>query len=359
MTIYTDLHQIFSLTANYKNCLYVTVSNNEFNLNNTGSQLLTYLKTVNAKRIIKNNSFLELKDVECLYQNSKINNVDCIIAIGDDTVMNSAKFIALAFSNNLNSLKQIANNQNNLKNSINMIFVPTTCGSGVEATDTAFIFDNKKSISISDNSLIPNNIILDPNLLENMPPTICHSCYLDALSQAIESMWSINATLQSIKYAKDAIKYILNALSNYSYNTCGFWNNLQQGAFLSGQAVNIAKTVLPHAISESLTAYYQIPHGLSVFITLPEIVKLFNIQSLSTVYNDLYTLFNVNNISELQQKLKAIMSDDGKCHTTLNKYGLHNNSDTSLIASETVVSKNYPITISKSQIETILNAILD
>ena len=113
-----------------------------------------------------------------------------IVAVGGGTVIDIAKIIGLSVSNGLLAVENILDNPVGLANSIPTICVPTTCGTGSEATHFAVVYSCGKKYSIAHQSMRPGIAILDWRFLVALPERIRNATVLDALSQAIESIWA-------------------------------------------------------------------------------------------------------------------------------------------------------------------------
>ena len=231
-----------------------------------------------------------------------------------------AKIISIAYSNNCSTVKEVLSNKK-LKNRIDLIFIPTTVGSGSEATTFAVMYKNKTKYSLNNKSIEPKYVILDPKLLNSLPNKILHYTMLDALAHSIESIWAVAGTAKSKYYAKEAIKLILSSMSNH--NTINRLDDLQLGSHLAGKAINISRTTIPHSISYPLSSYFKIHHGLAVFLILPSMVKLnfhtneydinknTRLSSINKSYSTLFKLFEVKNIKSFYNKLNTILTDFG------------------------------------------------
>ena len=180
----------------------------------------------------------------------QLKNQDCLIALGGGNVIDFSKGLKF-FSN---------------KNKIDLISIPTTCGSGSESTKFFVCYENELKISLVSEDIISKFVILDHNNLIGLSKMNLVSSYLDAFSQGIESFWSINATTKSKNHSLLALSHLIKAKENIlSYNkTCLI--NAQLGAHYAGKAINISKTSAPHAFSYFFNKY-DIPHGIAVNIT--------------------------------------------------------------------------------------------
>ncbi len=188
----------------------------------------------------------------------KENNLENILVIGGGSAIDVAKCIKL-FSNmddNKNYLEQEIK-----ENNVNLLAVPTTAGTGSEATKYAVIYYNNKKQSITHESCIPSLVLFLPELLDTLPLYQKKSTVLDALSHSIESIWSINSNEESTNYSVESIKLILNNFKDYLNNNKETYNDMLKAANLAGKAINITETTAGHAMCYKLTSLYGISHG--------------------------------------------------------------------------------------------------
>ena len=189
------------------------------------------------------------------------NKCDGIIAIGGGSPIDVAKCIKL-FSKLENPIMFLEKKYK--QSNIPLIVVPTTCGTGSEATKFAVIYYKGEKQSIEHDSILPDYVILEPSLIIDLPDYQKKSTMLDALCQSIESYWSINSNNESKKYSKISIELILNNYKNYLNNDINAIKEMQKGAYYSGRAINITRTTAAHAMSYKLTSLYGVAHGHAV-----------------------------------------------------------------------------------------------
>lgn len=211
--------------------------------------------------IIKFNDFKPNPDYESVVNGVELfnrNNCDCIVAVGGGSAIDVAKCIKL-YSNmkhDENYLKQKI-----IPNSIKLLAIPTTAGTGSEATRYAVIYYNDKKQSVTDESCIPSAVMLDPLLLKTLPEYQRKSTMLDAFCHAIESFWSVNSTKESKSYSTKAIKLILDNIDKYLANDDNGNSGMLKAANTAGRAINITQTTAGHAMCYMLTSLYSIAHG--------------------------------------------------------------------------------------------------
>ncbi len=182
---------------------------------------------------------------------------DIVVAVGGGHVMDIAK--AINFYTNKKPL----------------VAVPTTAGSGSEATPFAVVYKDGVKTSLEDASILPTYAIVDSDLVRSVPQDIAVASALDALAQAIESCWAVGATDESRGYARDALqlvwKNITPAVKSHDPHALEF---LCRGAHLAGKAIAISKTTACHALSYALTSRFGVPHGVAVAVFLPGMMRL-------------------------------------------------------------------------------------
>jgi alcohol dehydrogenase len=196
-------------------------------------------------------------------------NCQALIAVGGGSVLDISKLIK-AFSDSKGDLSEkVHDNHVGLCNTP-MIAFPTTAGSGSEATQFAVVYVDEKKFSVSDEKLLPELSFLVPEFTHSTSSYLSASTGMDAMSQAIESFWSVNSTEESREYSKEALQILWKFLPRaVQDNDEASKLMVMHASHLAGKAINIAKTTAAHAISYSFTSYYGIPHGHAVALTLP------------------------------------------------------------------------------------------
>ncbi|MDR0831942.1 MAG: iron-containing alcohol dehydrogenase, partial [Bacillales bacterium] len=198
------------------------------------------------------------------------NNCDSIIAIGGGSAMDVGKAIKLMLLTKDRSLETTKIEKYYY---IPLLAIPTTAGTGSESTRFAVVYKDNEKMSLSQDEILPTDVIFEIGLLKTLPQEVKVNTLFDALVQSIESIWSINATKESQQYAKKAIRLISKNIDIYIKNNEAI-EIMQKAANLSGKAINISQTTAAHALSYKLTSLFGIPHGKAVAMCLPECWKL-------------------------------------------------------------------------------------
>lgn len=195
----------------------------------------------------------------------RANQCDAIFAIGGGSAMDVGKCVK-AFSNmdcTVNFLEQTI-----APNDIPYFVMPTTAGTGSEATSFAVIYYEGEKQSIGDLSLIPEIVFLKSSILETLPFWQKKVTMLDAICHCVESFWAVNATKESREYAQQGLRTILMYYCPYLNGDVKAAEHMLWASYYAGKAINISKTTAAHAMSYKLTRLYGIPHGQAVALSL-------------------------------------------------------------------------------------------
>lgn len=200
----------------------------------------------------------------------KDHGCDTILAIGGGSAIDVAKCIK-AFAPMGDDVPYYK--QPIVASSIHLVAVPTTAGTGSESTQFAVIYIDGEKASLSHPCLLPEYAILEPSVLLTLPSYQKKCSMLDALCQALESWWSVNADVQSISFSKHAVQQWLESQNGYLENTSEGNMGMLLASNLAGRAINITKTTAPHAMSYKMTTLFKIPHGHAVALAFPHVWK--------------------------------------------------------------------------------------
>ncbi|HNX68311.1 MAG TPA: iron-containing alcohol dehydrogenase [Candidatus Omnitrophota bacterium] len=257
-----------------------------------------------------------LEEISAIIQKGRFLKADWIAGIGGGSVLDLAKAAAGLFH-----AKEAPGYYQEggalAEKGIPWIAVPTTAGSGSEATLNSVIINPEKKVklSIRHTNFLAAKVILDPELLRGAPfQVLCHSG-MDALVQAYESFISKNSTWFSENYALKAIqlinRHIVPALTNGKDEDL---EAMMLGSFLSGLAFSHSRLGVIHGIAHPLGVLYGLPHGLicsvcfapSIKLNLPVIRQKYDIMSRAVGMDFLVR------ITELVTTLKIVSPFKGK-----------------------------------------------
>ncbi|MCD6569857.1 MAG: iron-containing alcohol dehydrogenase [Deltaproteobacteria bacterium] len=203
-------------------------------------------------------------------------DIDAVIGIGGGSSIDSAKVAAASIGNEGDIDKYIGIDQLK-KDSIPMIAIPTTAGTGSEVTPIAILSDEKEHLKkgIVSNKIIPKCAILDPTLTVGMPQHITAFTGMDALTHAIEAYTSVNASDYSDPLALRAVTLISNNIRKAYKNGTDIKAReaMLKGSLLAGIAFANAGVTAVHAFAYPLGGTYHIPHGLANSVMLPVVME--------------------------------------------------------------------------------------
>ena len=285
------------------------------------------------------------------------NDCDFIISIGGGSAIDTAKCINMLRNNHNRAELREAPRACHLA-------VPTTAGTGSESTCFAVIYRNGEKLSIEHRNITPEYVVLDPEFLTTLPYYHKKSALLDALCQAIESIWANGSTNQSKTYAISAIRVILENADIYFGVADGNKEKanlmILQATNLSGKAINISKTTAAHAMSYRLSTMFGIAHGHAVALCLPHVWRhlIENHRSNEAALIDLNTAFSVKTHKEAYDTisrffLKWDISYNFNCGESIN------NIIDDLVSSVNVQRlSNHPVNLSKSVLADIYRKII-
>ncbi len=203
---------------------------------------------------------------------------DSILAVGGGSSIDVAKAVKYFISID-SSMIDCFNEKKLPKLDIPLVAIPTTAGSGSEATPFAVLYKDGKKVSIQHLSLIPEIAVLLPDPLLILPKYVKCTSFMDAFSQAIESYWSPFSTNESRSYAKFAIENLVDMLDSYIFSAPDLESasTVMQASYFAGRAIAITRTTAPHAMSYKLTSEFGIAHGHAVALSLIQVWKYMNV----------------------------------------------------------------------------------
>ncbi|MBK8551379.1 MAG: phosphonoacetaldehyde reductase [Ignavibacteria bacterium] len=297
---------------------------------------------------------------------------DIVIAVGGGSVIDIAKSVNILSSQEERPESIITGRSKIINKGKPLIAIPTTSGSGSEATHFAVVYIGKQKYSLAHEFILPDYAITDPQLTFNLPPDITAASGIDAFAQAIESYWNVNANEESKKYSAEAVTLILDNLIR-TVNTPDEESriSMSKAAHLAGKAINITKTTASHALSYSMTTNFGTVHGQAVGITLGEFLEYnYNVsgkdlngrKSLSEVKNnmdELLKLLGCKNVTEGKTIIKELMLKTG-LKTKLPELNIKTEDDLKLIINEVNLERlqNNPRKVTVEGLEEILRNIL-
>lgn len=214
----------------------------------------------------------ELAVVTAAAELGKAKNADCVMALGGGSVMDTAKVVNILLTKGGQVQDHMGAQLINEK-LLPSIFIPTTAGTGAEVTQFAVILDSKKNLKLpfSENAIIPDIAILDPELTKSMPSKLTAATGMDALTHAIEAYVSTESNPATEAFALRAIELISSNILQAAAvpDDMEARGAMLSASFMAGAAFSTSGVGIVHAISHALGGVYHIPHGLANSILLP------------------------------------------------------------------------------------------
>lgn len=227
-------------------------------------------------------------------------NYDGLIALGGGSPIDSAKAIAILgkFGGKIRDYKfprQV--NEAGLP----IIAIPTTAGTGSEATKFTIITDNAKNEKLLcvGSGFMPIACIIDYRLTLTLPPRITADTGIDAMTHAMEAYVSQKRNAYSDQQALSALRLIGSSLQQayHNGNDESAREAMMLGSTLAGIAFCNASVALVHGMSRPIGAFFHVPHGLSNAMLLPSVTE-FSIPSAPQRYADCAVALGVATITD-------------------------------------------------------------
>ena len=155
-----------------------------------------------------------------------------------------------------------------------LVLIPTTAGTGSEATKFTIITDSKKNVKmlLKGDALLPDLAIIDPKFSMTAPKEVTAATGMDALTHAVESYTSRKANPLTDTFALSAIdrifKYLPVAFNNSENKKAR--EEMALAAYEAGVCINNSSVTLVHGMSRPIGAVFHVPHGISNAMLIKE-----------------------------------------------------------------------------------------
>jgi alcohol dehydrogenase class IV len=309
--------------------------------------------------------------------NYRDKNIDLVIGIGGGSVTDAAKAISAMIPKEdsvKNYLEGIGTKTHDGEK-IPYIAIPTTSGTGSEATKNAVISEVgpegfKKSLR--HDNLIPNIAIIDPELMISCPPSITAACGMDAFTQLLEAYVSTNSSpmTDALSYSgmkfmsKNMISACSNGASDVKVRAAMAYGSLMSGITLANAGLGIV-----HGLASPIGGFFDIPHGVVCGTLLAEATRI-NIKNLKVMgatgkeglkkHADIGALLSGNNFvgeGEIDKYCSILIEMLDKWTEELKidklgKYGLTSDDVEKIIKNASL--KNNPVNLTKEDIKKII-----
>lgn len=234
------------------------------------------LKYTLFKDVVPNPTIDNIEAGIALY---KEGNCKGIVAFGGGSPMDCAKGIGARIARPNKPVSKMKGVLKVLKKIPPFFAVPTTAGTGSEATLAAVITDSKThdKYAINDPVLIPHYAVLDPELTVKLPKHITSTTGMDALTHAVEAYIGRSNNKLTSDLSEKATKLIFENITKAYDNgeDIEARQNMQLAAYYAGISFARAYVGYVHAIAHSLGGQYGVPHGLANSVILPYVLDYF------------------------------------------------------------------------------------
>ena len=224
---------------------------------------------------------------------AKADGCGAVLAIGGGSVLDCAKAVAMLATNGGTVVDYQMNGKPIVNRTLPFFAVPTTSGTGSEASKVSVVYnpDNGLKKSFYSQYMIADTVILDPLMTVGLPESVTVSTGIDALSHAIESYVSLNATPYTEMFSMQAMRLVVKALKACVNNPHDVEarSDMALASYFGGCALN-AGIGLDHIIAQPLGGITHIPHGVACAIFLPYAME-YNVDYATDKYCDIARVF--------------------------------------------------------------------
>ena len=246
------------------------------------------------------------------------NECDVVIGVGGGSAIDSAKAIALAAKHGGSAWDyteryfEPENVRRPTTKGLPILTVPTTAGTGTEATHVSVVnnHDLRMKCAIINENIYPDVSIIDPELMVTVPKKVSAHTGVDTFAHAFESYISKGATEWSRMLAKrsmelfaQSIRAAVNEPKNIDARA-----QMALSCTLAGAAFVQSGLALPHAIGQPVSAITDAPHGATLAVCLPVIIK-WTIPEAEADFADVSEILDPS-VRDLQQSEKATLLPD-------------------------------------------------
>jgi alcohol dehydrogenase class IV len=216
-----------------------------------------------------------VEDVSKVIALARNPQADLLIGFGGGSVMDTAKLASVLLGASC-TVRDLLRDPSLIVKRCRTLMIPTTCGTGSEATCNAIVAVPEEQVKkgIVNPALIPDEVILDPNLAAGLPGPIIASTGVDALAHCVECYTSKKATPLSDLYAAAGAKLIFKNIERaYTGGDSEALGNMLLGAYYGGVAITGSGTTAVHALAYPLGGRYHIAHGVSNAVLFAKVMR--------------------------------------------------------------------------------------
>ena len=308
--------------------------------------------------------------IEAGRQKAQESHAECIIALGGGSVLDTCKMVAASVKMPHLSIKTLL-----LKflpvpgNTLPIIAVPTTAGTGAEVTVGAVVLnehDVKSSTVLI--GLNVTHVVLDSELTIHAPKHVTAACGMDALSHCIEGAVSdVDVDEEDMKLSMEGVRLILQHLPTVMKEPENIEARLGmcRAAMYGGNAINTQLAGYVHAFAHSIGAKYHLPHGQAISLMLMPVLEF----QKSVCLKKYATLARYCSIADTNtpdeeaadrflQTVRQLMAQCGM-DAIVSPVRLCDHEELIPMIATDSINYSSPITLSNNEIKQILNSVTD
>ena len=200
---------------------------------------------------------------------------ELVVAVGGGSVMDTAK-LACVCAGAPYTVHDLLKDPARARKQLHCVAVPTTAGTGAEATINAIVAvpEDEVKIGIVNDAMMPDVVLLDVRMVQNLPRSIAAATGVDAMCHAIECFTCKKANPFSDTFALEAFDLIINNIEHAcdSKDDLEAKRAMQIAALYGGIAITASGTTAVHGLSYPLGGKYHVPHGVSNAILLSPVM---------------------------------------------------------------------------------------
>ncbi|MBE6526712.1 MAG: iron-containing alcohol dehydrogenase [Thermoplasmata archaeon] len=243
------------------------------------------------------------------------NGCDSVLVVGGGSQMDAAKAIALVAGNG-GSVRDYTGGRGNAPEitALPVVAVPTTCGTGSEANGISVLTDSDThdKAGLTCKAAVPRVAVVDPELMETMPPNIMNAVSFDALCHLVESYVSGGRTDDTDLICRKGLRYLSESLvaANENIRDAGALDRVVYASSIAGVSIYKAGTVAPHALEHPLSGMKDIVHGRGLAAISPEIYR-FCAKGSPERFAEVSRLFGGVNEDDVHEAIGRVLKDIG------------------------------------------------
>jgi alcohol dehydrogenase class IV len=208
-------------------------------------------------------------EVQAAVDTFRLSPADLVIGVGGGSALDVAKMVAVLGCQPGDALDYLRGKRPLAPvRSCRLVLIPTTAGSGSEATRFAAVYVEGRKQSLDHPTVRCDAALVDPLLSASQPAAVAASAALDAMSHAVESYWSNRSTSGSRRLAAGALRRLMEHLPRLRLPDRRTRSALARAALDAGQAIDVTRTTAAHAFAYPLTARFGVRHGHACALNL-------------------------------------------------------------------------------------------